>query len=117
MLLQPYLSKWRLSKLSKLDKLYINYASTRLLQIPKNDFIEYKNQIFTNNSHIRIREYDAASSYHFPSTITGSNIPKWDCILNCCSDCPRTNAKYLEQSEQLYRLLTASLHKTKSHIF
>ena len=40
MLLQSDLKKWNLSQLVKLDKLYINYASTRLLQISKNDFIE-----------------------------------------------------------------------------
>ena len=57
------------------------------------------------------------SSYHFPSTITGSNIPKWDFILNYCSDCPRTNAPDLESSKQLDCLFTVSLHKVKFHIF
>ena len=38
-LLQSDLNKGRISKLSKLDKLYINSASTRLLEISKNDFI------------------------------------------------------------------------------
>ena len=52
MLLQSYRSKWRLSQLAKLDKLYINYESTRLLQISKHDFIEYNNHIFPNKSHI-----------------------------------------------------------------
>ena len=51
-LLQPYFNNWRLSQLAKLDKLYINYASPRLLQISKHDFIEYNNQIFPNSSHI-----------------------------------------------------------------
>ena len=41
MLLQPDLNKWRISKLSKPDKLYITSASTRLLEIFKNDFIVY----------------------------------------------------------------------------
>ena len=40
MLLQPYLNKLRISQLSKLDKLCINYASTRLSKRSKNDFIE-----------------------------------------------------------------------------
>ena len=48
MLLQSDLNKWRISQLAKLDKLYINYASTRILQKCKNDFIEYKKQIFPN---------------------------------------------------------------------
>ena len=39
MLLQSDINKYILSQLSKLDKLYINYASTRLLQRYKNDFI------------------------------------------------------------------------------
>ena len=47
-LLQPDLSKWRLSKLAKLDKLYINSVSTRILQGSKIDYIEYKNKIFPN---------------------------------------------------------------------
>ena len=85
-----------LSQLTKLDKLYNNSPSARLLQGCKIDFIEYKNQIFPNNPHIHLRVCDAASSYHFISPITGSNTPKWDCILNCCSGCPRTNAPYLE---------------------
>ena len=79
----------------KLDRLYINYASTRLLQRSLNDFVEYKNQIFSNNSHIHLRSCGASSSYHYPSPITESNIPKWDCIPIFCSDCPRMNATYL----------------------
>ena len=60
--------------MAQLDKLYINSASTRLSQISKNYFIEYNNQIFSNNSHIHLRACDDASSYHRPSPITGSNI-------------------------------------------
>ena len=40
MLLQSDLNKWRLSQLAKLDKLYINSASTRVLQRYRHDFIE-----------------------------------------------------------------------------
>ena len=46
MLYQSDLNKWRISQLDKLDNLYINYVSTRLLQIYKNDFIEYKKKYF-----------------------------------------------------------------------
>ena len=101
MLLQSYLNKWRISKVDKLENLYMNYASNRFLQRFKNDFIQYKNDIFTNNLHIYLRACDAASSYHCPYSITGSNISKWDCIFNCCSGYPRINAQYLESSEQL----------------
>ena len=99
--------------MAKIDKLYINSDSTRLLQISKNYFIEYNNQIFPNNSHIHLRERDSASSYNCPSPITGSNILKHDCILNFCYDGPRTNAPYLELSEQLDRLFPAPLNKLK----
>ena len=71
MLLQSDLNKWRLSQLSKLDNLYIDSASTRLLQRSKIGLMEYKNQIFTNNSHIHLRACDAASSYHCTSPIIG----------------------------------------------
>ena len=54
MLLQSDLNKWRISQVEKLDKLYINYASTILLQRSKTYFIEYMNQIFPNNSHINL---------------------------------------------------------------
>ena len=54
MLLQSDLNKCRLSKSSKIDKLYINSASTRILQISKIDLIEYKNQIFPNNLHMHL---------------------------------------------------------------
>ena len=81
MLLQSDLNKLRLSQLATLDPLYNNSASTRLLQILNNDFIEYNNQIFPNNSHIHFRACDAELSHHFLSPITGSNIPKWDCIF------------------------------------
>ena len=57
------------------------------------------------------------SSYHVPSPITESNIPKWDCILNFCYDCPRMNAPYLESLEKLHRFFPASLHKIIFHIF
>ena len=82
MLLQSDLNKWRLSQLEKLDMLYNNSASTRILQISKIYFIEYNNQFFSNNSHILWRACDTVSSYHCPYPITGSNIPKWVCILN-----------------------------------
>ena len=76
MLLQSNLNNWRLSQLAKLDKLYINSASSRLLQISKHYIIEYKNKIFPNNSHIHFRTCDAASSYNCPYPITGSKIRK-----------------------------------------
>ena len=84
--------------MSKLDKLYINYASTRLLQRSKIDFIEYNNQIFPNNSHIHLRVCDDASSYLCPSPNSVSDIQKWVCILNCFSDCNGINNPYLESS-------------------
>ena len=76
MLLRSDINKVRLSQFSKLDQFYINYASTRILKISKNDFIEYNNQIYPNNSHIHLRSGDAASSYNFTFPITGSKIPK-----------------------------------------
>ena len=90
-LLQSDLNKWRLSILSRLDKLYINYASTILLQRSNTKYIEYNNQIFPNNSDIHLRACDSASSYHFTFPVTRAKIPKWECILTCCFDCPRTN--------------------------
>ena len=76
MLLQLDLNKWRISQLSKLDKLYINYVSTRLLERSKNDFIEYKKKIFPNYSRIHLRACDATSSHHCSYPIIGSKIPK-----------------------------------------
>ena len=58
-LLKSDLNKWRISQVEKLEKFCINSASTRLLQISKNDLIEYKNQTFSNNSHIHLRACDA----------------------------------------------------------
>ena len=76
MLLQSDMNKWSLSQLAKLDKLYINYASTRFSQISKIGFIGYTGQKFPNNSHIHLRAFGAESSYHYPSPITGQNITK-----------------------------------------
>ena len=101
----------------KLDKLYINSASTIILQIYNMDFIEYKNQIFPNNTHIHLKSCDAVSSYHFTSPITGSNIPKQYCILNCCYDCPSMNSPYIESPEKLDCFFPAYLHQIKLHIF
>ena len=103
--------------MAKLDKLYINSLSTKLLQISKIDLIENNNQIFTNNSYIHLIFCYFASSYCCLSPILGSKLPKWDCIMNCCYDCPRMNAPYLESSEQLDRFFTDSFHKIKFHIF
>ena len=61
MLLQSDPNPWIISQVAKLDKLYINYASTRILERFKNDFIEYKKQIFRNDSHIHLRACDDAS--------------------------------------------------------
>ena len=71
MLLQLDLNKCRLSQLAKLDKLYINSSSSRFLQIYKNGFIYYNNQIFTNNLHVHLRAGGAASSYTCTPPITG----------------------------------------------
>ena len=117
MLLQSNTNKSRIPQLSKIDKLYINYASTILLKIPKNNYIEHKKHIFLNDSQIHLRYCDAASSYHCIYPIIGSKIPKWDCILKCCSDFPMINDPFLESSEQLDRLFPVSLHKIKFHIF
>ena len=59
MLLQSDLNKRGISQLAKLDKLYINYALTRLLERYNNDFIEYKKKIFPNDLHINLIECDA----------------------------------------------------------
>ena len=56
-LIQPDLNKCRLYQLAKHDKLYIDSASTTLLQIFKIYLIEYQNQIFP--------------PYHFTYPITG----------------------------------------------
>ena len=52
-----------------------------------------------------------------PLQFLDQEIPKWECMLNCCSDCPIMNAPGLESPEQLDRLFTGSLHKTQLHIF
>ena len=117
MLLQSDLNKWRLLKMAKLDKFYINYDSTKVFQIFKFDFIKYNNQIFPNNSYINLRACDAVSSYNCQSKITASKIPKWYYILNFCYNFPRVNVLYLESSEQLYFLFPASLQKIKLYIF
>ena len=54
-------------------------------------------------------------SYHCPSLISGSKLPKWDCILNSCDDCPGMNAPDLESSKQIYGLFLGSLNKIKFH--
>ena len=62
--------------------------------ISLNKIIRY----FYNNSHIHLRAFDDASSYHCPSPMNGSNILKYHCILNCCYDFPSMNATYLEST-------------------
>ena len=61
MLLQYNFNKWRVELLAQLDKLYINAASSRILQRSKKYYIEYKNQIFPNNPHIHLRACNAMS--------------------------------------------------------
>ena len=95
MLLESDLNKWWLIQLEKLDNLYINLALTGILKISNKHYIEYKNQIFSNNSHINIIFYNDASLYHCYSPIAGSKIPKWDCVLNFCAECPGMKAPYL----------------------
>ena len=74
MFIQSDINKWRLSQLEKLDKLYINSESTRFLQRSRHNSIEYKNQTFTNHSHIHLRAFYSVSLFRFPYIITGSNI-------------------------------------------
>ena len=59
MLLHSGLNEWRISQLEKLDMLYNNYASSRILERSKNDFILYKNEIFPKISHIHLRAFDS----------------------------------------------------------
>ena len=96
--------------MAKIDKLYINFAPNTILHRYNTNFIEYNNQIFSNNSHIHLRACDTSTSYNFLYPIVGLNIPKWDCILNCCSDFPGMNAPYLESSEQIDCVFPDSLH-------
>ena len=49
LLLQSDSNKWRLTILEKLDKLYINASSTRLLPRFNIYYIKIKNQIIPNN--------------------------------------------------------------------
>ena len=91
--------------------------ATRLLQRSNHDLIEYKNQIFRNNNYAHLRACDSASSYHLPSPVTASKIPKLEFILNCCSDYTRMNALYSESSEQLDCFFPKPLHQIKFHIF
>ena len=49
MLIQSDINKCRLSQLAKIDKLYINSASTGLLKRSNIYFINYNNQLFPNN--------------------------------------------------------------------
>ena len=71
MLLNSGLNKWQLTQLAKLDKLYINAASTRILQRSKIYYIGYRNKIFPDNSNIHLRACNDASSYHCPFPILG----------------------------------------------
>ena len=57
--LQSDINKYRLSQLAKLDKLCINYVSTRLFQRSTHDLVEDKNEIFLNNLHINLSAYYA----------------------------------------------------------
>ena len=47
------------NKIGIFEKLYINVASSNILQRNKKYYDEYKNQIFPNNPHIHIRACDA----------------------------------------------------------
>ena len=102
MLIQYDFNKWRFNKIEFFYELYINAASTRLSLRSKRYYDEYNNKIFTNRSHIDILACDAASSYHFPSPMTGlKKILKWDCKLSCCSEYPGMKAPYLESSKHI----------------
>ena len=92
--------------------MYLNTVWTRILQRSKKEYYKYKNKIFPNNSHIYIRYFDAASSYPFPYTMTGSRIPKCDCILNCCSGFHRMKAVSLESSKTLENFFLVYVLKT-----
>ena len=92
MLRQFHLNKCSLTQLEKPDKLYTNAVSTRLLKGSNKYYIEYQNKSFPNNPHIHIRACDYVLSYHCSYPISGSKIPKWDYILNCCDGCISTNA-------------------------
>ena len=53
----------------------------------------------------------------FQYPITGSNIPKQECILNFCYDYTGTNTPYLEKPEQLDSFFPDSFHKIKYNRF
>ena len=114
-LLQSCINKWRISQLDKLGDLYLYRLD--FYKYPRIVLLNTRIKYFQNNSHINLRACGAESSYHCTSPNNGSTIPKWGFVLNCCYDCTKMNALYLELSEQLDRLFPASLHKIKFHIF
>ena len=73
--------------------------------------------MFPKNSHIHLRASGDVSSNNCPSPIDRSNIPKWECILNFCSDFPGMNTPDLESSEKLDCLFPGSFHKIKFDIY
>ena len=85
MLLQSYFNKWRISQIYKLDKLYINSSSIRILQRSKNYFIEYKNQAFPNNSHNFF--WDGLRD-HIECSLLGSGSPSHNSGYKSTRLCP-----------------------------
>ena len=117
MSLKSNLNKWRSTQLAQLDKLYINASLTKVLQICKKYYIKLKNNIFPNNSQIRIRACDDASSHHYPFPILGLKIPKWDWRLSCCVECHGMKAPILYKPGKRDHLFTGSLNKIRFYIF
>ena len=66
-----------------------SYKNTRMISF--NTRMKYLQIIL----HIHLRACNYTSSYHCPSPMTGSHIPKWEFILKNSSDFPSMNAPYL----------------------
>ena len=97
--------------IGKIETLYINVESTRLLQISKKYYYEYKNKICKNNLQINIRYCDAESSYSFNYPMVGSKISKGDFILNCCSEFAGRKTPDLESSKRIDRFTLIQIIK------
>ena len=110
-LLQFSLNAWRNKHLKKLEHSMISSSRLRSHATSIDRFNKYKEQAFPNGNLVHTKVSQAAFSTMCPFPVTGIDLPKWNCVLKCCSSCPKVALPEEEVNENV------GTSKIKFHVY
>ena len=79
---------WRKRVLRKFQQECANSEGRRSYETAKSRFRRYQSECFPQDQPLHAKAKDAAMSTMCPCLPGHVDLPKWKCVLTCCSDCP-----------------------------